>query len=939
LKAASSDISMTTPPDATEHYHVGGVLPADAPSYVHRAADKELYDGLQQRDFCYVFAPQDTGKSSLRQQTARRLQRIGYTCVAVDVRRISAQVTTADQWYARLTQSIALSLDLLPKLDLPQWWRDRQALFPVQRFFQFLDTLARPAVAGPLVLFIDQIEALLPLSVRLDDFFAEIRNRYQHPPDPAEISQLHIVLMGIITPAQLIRDEQRSPFPIGRAIPMAGFQFHECLPLSRGFGQTTGNPQALIREVLTWTQGQPLWTQRLCQLIHRSTEYVPAGAETDFVNTLVHNHLFGNWETAAELTHLQHISGRLLLGDSPRRLLSTYRNLLRHGHVVYDSANLDHQELLMSGIATQHTKGKPPQTLLTPANRLYTAIYNLPWVDSELNHLCPYHTALMDWVASKGSDETTLLTGEDLQRAIAWTAGKQLGRLEQQFFDACQRLDAAKSSIEEDIPQPYVRQFSTEATIIQSSYRGDRAEKTIIQAYIPRAADGEATILQAYSPLGTDATVLQSHPLPHAPSHSYQGKRSDDQVLYDHFLLWVEQESPEELLDRFRQLFINGRDYPDVSVAQALDRIIGAENAEREFKYILNRCCHILINRWQMMAGQQDAIIDLLQLFDNPGSSSQSSRFRSASQRRLSSLVQGFTHTEEYLTLQRLLRVLTGSQGRDNPPLGQMIIRYPYLYSHNLLSQNSSLEHQQTIRHIQFQRQNQLETDLTQYMTSLVGRAQIAAQTSQARASQLIQQAQNPTLLSDRELYLAIRQFVGTVHGTYTYRDLAQSFLSHIRDISSYGAFKDDLYEYLTSTIEPEYGKRQFNQKLYKQLQTIFPESESRQLDDFLLVRTCSQLFNFLVVDSPQQPSHYIFIDLISNLGPAQTMGLLLKIAMLSQKVKPHLERRFSILFNHYEAQTLNDILWFVKSLENMNIAFATNFSNLNLTSIRKNLR
>jgi hypothetical protein len=146
------------------------------------------------------------------------------------------------------------------------------------------------------------------------------------------------------------------------------------------------------------------------------------------------------------------------------------------------------------------------------------------------------------------------------------------------------------------------------------------------------------------------------------------------------------------------------------------------------------------------------------------------------------------------------------------------------------------------------------------------------------------------------------------------------------------------LYEYLTSSIEPDYGRRQFNKKLYDQLQNTFPDSDNRQVDDFLLVRTCSQLFNFLVVESSQHPSHFVFIDLITNLGPVQTMGLLLKIAMLSQKVKPHLERRFSILFNHYESQTLNEIIWLVKSLENLNVALVTNFGNVNLASIRNNI-
>jgi hypothetical protein len=84
-------------------------------------------------------------------------------------------------------------------------------------------------------------------------------------------------------------------------------------------------------------------------------------------------------------------------------------------------------------------------------------------------------------------------------------------------------------------------------------------------------------------------------------------------------------------------------------------------------------------------------------------------------------------------------------------------------------------------------------------------------------------------------------------------------------------------------------------------------------------------------VESPKQPEHLLFIDLISNIGPRQTTGLLLKIALLSRKAKPHLEKRFSILFNHYESQAVNDILWFVNLLENLNVALTLNFGSVDL--------
>jgi len=148
--------------------------------------------------------------------------------------------------------------------------------------------------------------------------------------------------------------------------------------------------------------------------------------------------------------------------------------------------------------------------------------------------------------------------------------------------------------------------------------------------------------------------------------------------------------------------------------------------------------------------------------------------------------------------------------------------------------------------------------------------------------------------------------------------------------------FKNELFDYLkTSLTESSYGKRVFAEKLYKQIQGIFPHSDSQKFTEFLMIRTCSQLLNFLVVESPQNPEHFIFLDLISNLGPLITIGLLIKIVLICNQVKPYLEKRFSILFFHYEDTAPKDIVWLVKALENLNIALSCHFGSMDLTFVR----
>lgn len=411
---------------------------------------------------------------------------------------------------------------------------------------------------------------------------------------------------------------------------------------------------------------------------------------------------------------------------------------------------------------------------------------------------------------------------------------------------------------------------------------------------------------------------------------------AEEQQLYDHLLYCVQVESPPQMIERFQRLFLDGARYIDPQVWLALEKVAMDKRSEQDFKFVINRCCHILINRWQLQPQLHGAIPDLVGLFENPPDPK---KVQSRGARRLRYLVQLFTETEQYLTLRRLSQVVsetTEPTSNGSRVVGSLIQRYPYLYEHCLLSEDSSYEHQQTVKQIQARVQRRIEWDLSQYVTYQVRRAQMLRNKSANGEEKLIHPVKNPTLLSDRELGAALKQFVGKVQGSDTYRDIAQSFLTHSTHTSSYKQFKDDLYEYLTLSIDPAYGKRQFNDRLYNHLKNTLTHSDSQKPSEFLVVRTCSQLLNFLVVESPQRPNHFIFVDLITNLGTILTTGLLLKIVLLCRKVKPYLEKRFAILFNHYESSTRDGVPWLVSSLENLNVALSVHFGSADLSCLNQ---
>ncbi|MFB2892966.1 AAA-like domain-containing protein [Aerosakkonemataceae cyanobacterium BLCC-F50] len=435
---------MFTSSRANPVYQVGGSLPFNSPTYVQRQADKLVFENLLNGEFCYVFNARQMGKSSLRVQTTHRLKSAGVRCGVIDISTIGTQEITSEQWYASIVGLLTKTFQL--QVNLMAWWRERSHLSLVNRLNDFLETVLLTQVSEPIVIFIDEIDSVLSLDFSTDDFFALIRACYNKRAEQPEYSRLTFALFGVATPSDLISDATRTPFNIGKAIELKGFQVIEATPLLWGLVESIYQPKTALKRILHWTGGQPFLTQKLCQLVvankpEETEDIETVDAMVSWIDRLVETYIFQNWETQDEPEHLKTIRDRLLYNEQrAARLLGLYQKILisyleDHTPGIPADNSPEQTELILTGLVEKRAG------FLQVKNPIYQEIFNFEWVAKELGNLRPYSQSINAWIVSGCQDESWLLRGKALRDILNWSQGKSLSDIDYKFLAASQEFD------------------------------------------------------------------------------------------------------------------------------------------------------------------------------------------------------------------------------------------------------------------------------------------------------------------------------------------------------------------------------------------------------------------------------------------------------------------------------------------------------------------
>lgn len=263
-----------------------------------------------------------------------------------------------------------------------------------------------------------------------------IRTCYNQRAEKPIYNRLTFAILGVASPGDLIEDKKLTPFNIGYAIDLTGFQLDEAMPLMQGLASKTSNPKAILQLALDWTGGQPFLSQKICHFIRNSEESIPDGQEAAWIEQLVHTKIIEHWESQDEPVHLRYIRDRILHKGEQHtaRLLVLYQQILAGklgGISVGDST--EQRKLQLSGLVVKH------QSKLQVYNRIYALVFDHNWANKALAELRSYAEALNAWIESDCKDESRLLRGQALQEAQTWAEGKSLSNKDYQFFTASQK--------------------------------------------------------------------------------------------------------------------------------------------------------------------------------------------------------------------------------------------------------------------------------------------------------------------------------------------------------------------------------------------------------------------------------------------------------------------------------------------------------------------
>lgn len=387
------------------------------------------------------------------------------------------------------------------------------------------------------------------------------------------------------------------------------------------------------------------------------------------------------------------------------------------------------------------------------------------------------------------------------------------------------------------------------------------------------------------------------------------------QTIYDFLLKIVKEHPPEEVLGKFKQLFIRPDETLSSEKLSALSVIVLANN-ELEFRNTLKRCCYILVNNWEVLR-QHQAVQALVRLFSDPIIRRNT---LSPTLKRHRQWLIHFIESKDFQDLE--LFVFKFSTAKKT---GRWSTRYTsYLLAPQYIDSGNPVEQRDAARTLAKRLKERFKFDLAVYTAH-----------SQAANSTLAvshhRNPKNPTALGEDALRL-IKTLVAK-RGQFSYRNLAHLFLQQTKQLS-YAGFKKSLLEYLIFSENQQGFVNVIKLKLAEKLENLYQKHSQAEINRSLILRTCNRMIDCLTTEDQKKPSP-LFTLLLSQ-GNSLTLAIvLLKIILISRSSHLYLEARIADLIGYYEQYPEEQCDWIINFLEIFSVTFAIYAENIEYNLVK----
>ena len=378
-----------------------------------------------------------------------------------------------------------------------------------------------------------------------------------------------------------------------------------------------------------------------------------------------------------------------------------------------------------------------------------------------------------------------------------------------------------------------------------------------------------------------------------------QGIEQAQQRIYEFFLDIVRRKFPDEVLEDFKNLFINFSDTHNSEITQALDQIVTAYN-EKEFFYTLKRCCYILINNWTVN-NNGASIQSLIDVFSHP---SIHKKPISLKLKTLRIWLQLFVKSEDFQAL-KLFTLHLEDHGRQEQNWGNRFASYLLAYQYT--NPVGSREQRQAANLLAQKMKDKFKFDLAMY-TARSG-SQLFAKTPNT----------NPTSLSNNVINIVTLML--TKNSVLNCEGLAINLLDNIKNLS-YKDFKVSLLKYLDFSATDGEISEILQDKLHDGLLDFKSHSHDHPICSSLILKTSKYLIGEITINDHQQPTE-LFNILLHHTNPINLVVLLLKLLLLNEAIRPHLELRVASIIKYYSQYSESKCKSVIAFIDMLNVAFA----------------